>query len=100
MRKYGLPHRNENGDLIELCGRHGLVIHGKILLHRDCHKPTWVSPVENNVENQIDHTCISKNWRKFVLDVHSKRRADIGSDHYLLLGIIRFFIKRKKKKHI
>jgi hypothetical protein len=58
-----------------------------------------VSPiVENKVENQTDHICISKNWRKSLLDVHNKRGADIGSDHHLLIGIIRFFIKRNKKK--
>jgi hypothetical protein len=59
-----------------------------------------VSPiVKNKVENQIDHICISKNWRKSLLDIRNKREADIGSDHHLLMGTIRFFIKRNKKKH-
>jgi endonuclease/exonuclease/phosphatase family metal-dependent hydrolase len=99
--KHGLPHRNENGDLLtELCGRHGLVIGGAIFPHKDCHEATWVSPVvESKVENQIDHICISKNWRKSLLDVCNKRGADIGSDHHLLMGIIRFFMKNNKKKH-
>jgi hypothetical protein len=100
MRKYGLPHRNENGDLIELCGRHVLIIGGTIFPHKDCHKATWVSPVvDNKVRNEVDCICISKNWRKSLLDVHNKTGADIGSDHHLLMGIIRFFIERNKKKY-
>jgi hypothetical protein len=91
--KHGLPHMNENGDLvIELCGRHGLIIGGTTFPHKYCHKATWLSPVvENKVENQIDHTCISKNWRKFYLDACNERGADTGSDHHLLVGVIRFF---------
>jgi hypothetical protein len=45
------------------------------------------------------YICISKNWRKSLLDVHNKREANIGSDHHLLMGIIRIFIKRNEKKH-
>jgi hypothetical protein len=61
LGKHGLPQRNENGDLIELCGGHGLIIGGTIFPHKDCHKATLVSPVvENKVENQIDHICKSK----------------------------------------
>jgi hypothetical protein len=98
--KHELHHRNENGDLlIEPCGRHGLIIGGTILRHKDCHKVTWVSPaVEKKVENQIDHICICKTWRKSLLDVHNKGGADTESDHHLLMGIIKFFIKRNKKK--
>jgi hypothetical protein len=64
--KYGLSHRKGNGDLlIELCGRRELIIGGTIFPHKDCYKAIWVSPiVENKVENQIDHICITKNWRK------------------------------------
>jgi hypothetical protein len=45
MGKYGLSQQNENGELlIEICGRHGLVIGGTIFPHKACHKVTWVSP--------------------------------------------------------
>jgi hypothetical protein len=74
-----------------------LIINDTIFPHKDCHKATWWSPfVENKVENQIDHIWISKNWR-FILDVCNKKGVDTGSDHHLLIGIIRFFIKMDKK---
>jgi hypothetical protein len=77
--KHRLPHRNENGDLIELCGRHGLIVRGTIFPHKNCHKAAWVSTVvEDKVENQIDHKGISKNWRKSLLDVHKKVELILG----------------------
>jgi hypothetical protein len=34
--KHGLPHRNENGDLlVELCGRHRFIIGSTIFPHKD-----------------------------------------------------------------
>jgi hypothetical protein len=75
--KHRLPHRNDL--LIELCGRYGLIIGDSIFPHKDCQKATWVAPVvENVVENQIDHICISKNWRKSLLDVLIKEELILG----------------------
>jgi hypothetical protein len=84
MGKYSLPQRNENGELlIEICGRHGLIIGGTIFPHKACHKVMWVSPaIGGRVQNQTDNICISKNWRKSLLDVRNKRGADVGSDHH------------------
>ena len=100
MGRYGIPCENENGQLvIELCGKHGLLIGGMVFSHRDCHKVTWVSPdKDNQVENQIDRICISRNWSKSVLDVCNKRGADIGSDHHMIMGILRIKIKKVKRK--
>jgi hypothetical protein len=99
MWKYGLPQRNENGELlIEICGRHGLVIGGTIFPHKACHKVIWVSPaIGGIVQNQIDHICISKYWRKSLLDVHNKRGADVGSDHHMIMGILKIYISRGRK---
>jgi hypothetical protein len=78
--RHETPCENENGQLmIELCGKHGLLNGGTVFSHRDCHKVTWVYPdKDNQVENQIDHICISRNRRKSLLDVRNKRGADIG----------------------
>jgi hypothetical protein len=58
---------------------------------------TWASPdPQGKTQNQIDHICISKR-RKSLLDVRNKRRADIGSDHHLIIGIMRIYIDRRKK---
>ena len=66
--RHGMPCENENEDgqvLIEFCGKHGLLIGGTVFPHKDCHKVTWISPdKEKQVENQIDHICISRNWNK------------------------------------
>jgi len=76
--------------LIELCGKHGLVIGGTIFPHKDRHKVKWISPDKDKQgKNQIDHICMSRNWRKAFLDVRNKKGADIGSDHHMIMGILR-----------
>ncbi|XP_065356112.1 uncharacterized protein LOC135950504 [Calliphora vicina] len=52
------------------------------------HKVTWVSP-DRATENQIEHIAISKKWRRSLLDVRNRCRADISSDHHLLIATIR-----------
>jgi predicted metalloenzyme YecM len=57
-----------------------------------------VSPdPHGRTQNQIDHICINKNWRKSLLDVRNKRGANVGSDHHLITGIMRIYIDRHKK---
>jgi hypothetical protein len=57
-----------------------------------------VSPdPQGRTQNQIDHICISENWRKSLLDVRNKRGADVGSDHHLIIGIMRIYTDRRKK---
>jgi hypothetical protein len=85
--------------LIEHCGKHGLLIGGTVFLHKDCYKVTWVSPdKDNQVENQIDHICISWNWSKSLLDVCNNRGADIGSDHHMIMGILRIKAQEVTRK--
>jgi len=75
--------------LIELCGKHGLVIDGTVFPHKEWHKVIWISlDKDKQVGNQIDHICISRNWSKSLLDVWNKRGADIGSDHHMIMGIL------------
>ena len=50
--------------------------------------------------NQIDHICISQNWRKSLLDVRNKGGADIGSDHYMIMGILRIKTQNVIRKTI
>ena len=100
MGRHGILCENENGQLlIELCGKHGLLIGGTVFLHRDCHKVACVSPdKDDQVENQTDHMCISRNWSKSFLDIHTKRDADIGSDHHMIMGILRIKVQTVKRK--
>ncbi|CAH2246331.1 Hypothetical predicted protein [Pelobates cultripes] len=55
---------NDNGEIfVELCALNNLVIGGSIFPHKQIHKNTWVSP-DSVTENQIDHICISKKFRR------------------------------------
>ena len=56
-------------------------------------KTTWVSP-DHLTEDQIDHICTGKRFRKSLENVIVKRGADVASDHYLLIA--RFKSKLKK----
>jgi GTPase involved in cell partitioning and DNA repair len=49
-------------------------------------------------QNQVDHICISQRWKKLLLDVRNKRGAEIGSDHHLIIGELRFHITHQKRK--
>jgi hypothetical protein len=104
MGRHGMPcdKENENGQLlIELCGKHGLVIGGTVFPHKEGHKVTRIPPDKDKQGgNQIDHICISRNWRKSLLDVRNKRGADIGSDHHMIMGILRIKTQKVIRKTI
>ena len=75
---------NENGEMFaDFCAEHSLVIGGCLFPHKTIHKVTWVSP--NHVtENQIEHICIGRRFRKSLQDTRVKRGADAASDHHLV----------------
>nr|KAG5700724.1 hypothetical protein BaRGS_029089 [Batillaria attramentaria] len=52
-----------------------LVIGGSIFPHKRIHKATWRSP-DHVTENQIDHICISRKFRRSWRDVRVMRGAD------------------------
>ncbi|XP_058444316.1 craniofacial development protein 2-like [Malaya genurostris] len=94
MGHHGLGDMSDNGELFaEFCGNNDMVIGGSLFSHRPAHKVTWVSR-DGHTENQIEHICISRKWRRSLLDVRNKRSADIASDHHLLIGEIRLRIAR------
>ncbi|CAH8626502.1 unnamed protein product [Schistosoma haematobium] len=95
MGRHGLGERNENGErFANLCAFNKLVIGGTIFPHKRIHKTTWTSP-DHSTQNQIDHICINKTFRRTIEDVRTKRGADIASDHHLLVAKM----KLKLKKH-
>ena len=97
MGKEGLGAKNEGGKrLIELCVNNDLFIGGSAFAHKDIHQYTWTSP-DGNTRNQIDHVCIIKRWRRSLLDVRTRRGADVASDHELVISKIKVKLHKVKK---
>ncbi|CAH8546600.1 unnamed protein product [Schistosoma margrebowiei] len=95
MGRYRLGERDENGErFANLCAFKKIIIGGTIFPHKRIHKTTWTSP-NHTTQNQIDHICINKTFRRTIEDVRTKRGADIASDHHLLIAKM----KLKLKKH-
>ena len=93
MGKHGVGQMIENGErFANICSFNRLVIGGTIFPHKKIHKATWVSP-DQRTENQIDHFSISRKFRRLLEDKRVLRGADIGSDHHLLLAILKLRLK-------
>ena len=98
MGTHGLGQMNENGEMFtDFCTYNELVIGGSIFPHKRCHKVTWVSP-DNKTENQIDHITIRRNWRSTLQDVRTRRGADIGSDHHLVVAKLKIKLANHRPK--
>ena len=69
------------------------MIGGSIFPHKRTHKATWRSP-DHVTENQIDHICISRRFRRSCLDVRVMRGADVPSDHHLVRATVKLRLKR------
>ena len=95
MGKHGIGEEmTDNGErFATMCSFNKMVIGGTIFPHRRIHKATWVSP-DGNSENQIDHFCISHKFRRSLQDVRVFRGADIGSDHHMLVAVLRLRLRK------
>ncbi|XP_052238000.1 craniofacial development protein 2-like [Dreissena polymorpha] len=85
MGKQGLGEMNDNGErFADLCALSNLVIRGSVFHHRRIHKATWVTP-DLSTENQIDHLCIARSFRRSLKDTATEEKSreglrDIRSD--------------------
>ncbi|CAH8633484.1 unnamed protein product [Schistosoma curassoni] len=94
MGRHGLGERNENGErFANLCAFNKLVIGGTIFPHKRIHNATWISP-DHTTENQIDHICINKKFRRTIEDVRTRRGADVASDHHLVVANLKLKLKK------
>ncbi|VDP42339.1 unnamed protein product [Schistosoma margrebowiei] len=94
MGRHGLGESNENGErFANLCAFSKLIIGGTIFPHKRIHKTTWTSP-NHNTQNQIDHICINKVFRRTIENVRTKRGADMASDHHLLVAKMKLELKK------
>ena len=98
MGRQGLGNMNENGErFADFCAMNNLAIGGTIFPHRRIHKATWVSP-DQVTENQIDHICMAKKFRRTLQDVRVRRGADVASDHHLLVARLKMKLKKNWKE--
>jgi exonuclease III len=96
MGNHGMGRRNENGGLFaDCCAEHNLVIGGTIFPHKPKHQATWTSP-DMNTENQIDHICITRKFRRSLQDVRVRRGADAATDHHLVVAKLKLKLLRCK----
>ena len=94
MGKHGIGQMSENGEkFLDICALNKLIVGGSIYPHKRIHKATWVSP-DHVTENQIDHVCINKKFRRSLQDVRVKRGADVASDHHLLTAQLKLKLKK------
>ncbi|VDO95361.1 unnamed protein product [Schistosoma margrebowiei] len=92
--RHGLGQRNENGErFANLCAFNKLVIGGTIIPHKRIQKATWISP-DYTTENQIDHICINKKFRKAMEDVRTRRSAGMASEHHLVVANLKLKLKK------
>ncbi|KAI0240732.1 ATP-dependent translocase ABCB1 [Lamellibrachia satsuma] len=96
MGKHGTGTMTNNGSrLCDICGENDLVIGGTLFQHKTIHKLTWRSP-DGRTESQIDHILVNGKWRRSLQDVKTRRLADAGSDHNLLIGKLALKLRKAK----
>lgn len=66
--------------------------------HKQIHKRMWKAS-DGNTINQIDHVLVDKRYTNHILDVRTKRGANVDSDHFLVVAKMRTkIIHRVKEK--
>ena len=88
---------SDNGErLMSFCEHNSLCIGNTYFQHRRIHKKTWRSP-DGRTLNEIDFVCISQKWRSSLRDTRAYRKADIGSDHYLVRAEMKLKLKPQRQ---
>ena len=57
---------------------------------------TWTSP-DSQYQNQIDYSLCSQRWRSSIESAKTRRGADCGPDHELLIAKFRLRLKKVGK---
>ncbi|XP_046683293.1 uncharacterized protein LOC124369359 [Homalodisca vitripennis] len=88
---------NDNGmRLLSLTWAVNMKIMSTFFPRKDIHKATWTSP-NGITKNQIDHVLIDLRHSSHITNVRSIRKAECGSDHYLVLVNLLQRIKIEKQ---
>lgn len=96
MERHWRGEMDENGEpFADARALINMVIGGSVFPHKRIHKATWVT-TDLVTENQIDHVCIEKKFRRSLKYVRVKRGADVSSDHHLVVAKLKLKLRRNE----
>jgi endonuclease/exonuclease/phosphatase family metal-dependent hydrolase len=99
MGMHGTNRINENGEMfIDFCASQELTIGGTSYIKKFIKIRGFLPNLELKIKKT--HMAISRPLRRSLLDVHTKRGADIGSDHHLVVASFQMKITNKKKHDV
>ena len=81
---------------MESCQKNTLVVGNTLFQQYKRRLYTWTSP-DGQYQNQIDYILCSQRWRSSIKLAKTRRGADCGSDHELLIAKFRLKLKKVGK---
>ena len=98
MGNFGLGEQNQRGErLIEFCQDNGYTILNTLFKQHPRRLYTWTSP-GNKIRNHIDYILVKRRWKSSFKAVKTLPGADCGSDHQLLVAVMKFRVRRVKRQ--
>ena len=95
---YGYGILNDNCvRMLSFASSNSLVCANSQFRHRTCHKLTFFS-CDGHTKKQIDHFLVHRSYRSIVNDVHVYTRADIQSDHKLVVAHIKLHLRVRRSQ--
>ena len=97
---FGLGIRNERGDtMVDFCSRNSLVVMNTIFKQHSRRLYTWKSP-DKITRKKIDFILCKGRWKSSIKRVTTIPGADCGTDHNLLIAIVKIKLKQTKRNKI
>ena len=81
---------------MEFCQENAVIIVNTLVQQHKRRLYTWTSP-DGQHRNQIDYILCSQRWRSSTQSTKTRRGADCGSDHELLIAKFRLKFKKVGK---
>ena len=89
---------NDNGRrLLEFCASNGMIISNTWYQHKEIHQFTWECR-GRGLKSIIDYFLVKRGERSTVRDTKVVRGAEISSDHYLVLLVMKRFRREARQK--
>jgi hypothetical protein len=97
--KFGHGEENERGErLLQFCLNNNLKIMNTVFYQRKANRKwTWESP-NGKTHNMIDFIIVNRRWETSVSMCRAFPKADVGSDHQLVMAAVKIKLKRIQKQ--